>query len=177
MKLFRIYFILFYLLVSSVYSQDEKVLTKMERFVSNTGKIMKLENFNLPDLKASYEVVKVKVRRATVQDETNYYLLLVKEDKYSDKSAAIAEDDLEELIKAFEELIKQSENEISNSDYYENKFTTEDGFQIGYGGGKNMMWFITLEKYGKSTVIFKSYADIKAIFGMAQKKIQELKSS
>ena len=149
----------------------------MERFVTNTGKIVKLENFNLPDLKASYEVLKTKVRRVTIQDETNYFLLLVKEDKYGDKSSAIAEDDLEELIKAFDELIQQSENETTNSDYFENKFTTEDGFQIGYGGGKSILWFIKLEKYGKSTVLFKNYFDIKAIFGMAQKKIQELKAS
>ena len=163
-------------LISTIYSQDEKVLTKMDRFVSNTGKIIKIENFNLPDLKATYEVVKAKVRRATIQDETNYFLLLVKKDKYGDKSAAIAEDDLEELIKAFDELILQSENETTTSDYYENKFTTEDGFQIGYGGSGDILWFITLEKYGKSTVLFKKYADIKAIFGMAQKKIKELKT-
>jgi len=168
--------IIFCLFASSSYAQDEKVLTKMERFVSNTGKIMKLENYNLPALKATYEVVTAKVRKATVQDETNYYLILVKEDKYNDKSAAIAEGDLEELIKAFDELISQSENETTNSDYFENKFTTEDGFQIGYGGAKDIIWFITLEKYGKSTVLFKSYTDIKVIFGMAHKKIQELKS-
>jgi len=158
-------------------AQDEKALTKMDRFVSNTGEIIKLENFNLPDLKATYEVVKTKVRKATIQNETNYFLLLVKENKYGNKSAAIAEDDLEDLIKAFNELIQQSKNETTNSDYYENKFTTEDGFQIGYGGSGEIIWFMTLEKYGESTVIFKDYTDIKAIFGMAQKKIQELKSS
>jgi tRNA G10 N-methylase Trm11 len=175
MNIFRIIITFFCLLFSSLYAQDEKVLTKMERFVSNTGKIVKLENFHLPDLKASYEVVKTKVRRVTIQDEINYFLLLVKEDKYGDKSAAIAEDDLSELIKAFDELIQQSENETTKSDYFENKFTTEDGFQIGYGGSGNIVWFITLEKYGKSTVLFNKYADIKAIFGLAEKKIEELK--
>tara|TARA_Y100001980_G_C14514028_1_gene289396 strand:+ start:243 stop:779 length:537 start_codon:yes stop_codon:yes gene_type:complete len=171
----RIIIFFLYMILTSIQAQDEKVLTKMERFVSNTGKIMKIENFDLPDLKASYEVLKAKVRKATVQDEVNYYLLLVKEDKYGDKSAAIAEDDLTELIKAFDELINQMENENSKSDYFENKFSTEDGFQIGYGGSGNILWFITLEKYGKSTVIFNSYADIKAIFGMAIKKIEDLK--
>jgi hypothetical protein len=167
----------FILFSSFAFCQDEKALTKMERFVSNTGRIVKLENFYLPDLKASYEVLKTKVRRATIQDETSYFLILVKEDKYGDKSAAIAEDDLKELVKAFDELINQSENETTNSDYFENKFTTEDGFQIGYGGSGDILWFITLEKYGKSTVLFAKYADIKAIFGMAQKKIEELKAS
>ena len=66
------------------------------------------------------------------QDETEYYFIMVKEDKYGDKSAFIAEQDLEQIIKAFDELIKQGENEISESDYLENKFTTDDGFQIGY---------------------------------------------
>ena len=103
----------FILFSSFSFCQDEKVLTKMERFVSNTGRIVKLENFYLPDLKASYEVLKTKVRRATIQDETSYFLILVKEDKYGDKSAAIAEDDLKELVKAFDELNLKNRNILS----------------------------------------------------------------
>ena len=103
--------------------------------------------------------------------------MLVKEDKYNDKSAAIAEEDLEDLIKAMDELIKQSENETTTSDYYENKYTTEDGFQIGYGGSGVPLWFITLSTYGKSTVLFKEFNNIKNTFMTAQKKINELKNS
>ena len=165
------------MLFNLTFSQDEKVLTKMDRFVSNTGQIMKLENFNLPDLKGYSEFLKVKIRRATTQGESQFYLLLIKEDEYGDKSAAIAEEDLDDLIKAMDELISLSENETTTSDYYENKFTTEDGFQIGYGGSKKPLWFVTLTSYGKSTILFDKFADLKATFLIAQKKISELKSS
>tara|TARA_B110000438_G_scaffold277968_1_gene301052 strand:+ start:1076 stop:1609 length:534 start_codon:yes stop_codon:yes gene_type:complete len=164
-------------LVSQSFSQDEKSLSKMEQFVSNAGQIIKFENYNLPDLKGSYAVLKTKVRRVYAGGETKYYFIMVKEDKYGNKTAYIAEEDLVEIEKALDQLIIQSENEESNSDYLENKFTSEDGFQIGYWKGKSLKWFVTLEKYGSSSTSFNGYADLKAIIGMAQKKIQELKAS
>ena len=36
----------------------------------------------------------------------------------------------------------------------ENKFTTEDGFQLGYALGRSTTWFIVLERYGESTILF-----------------------
>lgn len=161
---------------SILFSQEEKELTKMERFVSNTGQIVKLENFTMPDLTAYNEKLNVKVRRATMGGEAAYFLLLIKEDKYSDKSAAIAEDDIKEVLKAFDNLILQSSKEESNADYLENKFTTEDGFQIGYAKGKSITWFITLEKYGKSTVLFDGPSEIKATLSTAINKIDQLKN-
>jgi len=163
-------------LVSQTFSQDEKSLSKMEQFVSNAGQIIKFENYNLPDLKGSYSVIKTKVRRVSAGGETKYYFIMNKEDKYKDKTAYIAEEDLVEIEKALDQLIIESENEESNSDYLENKFTSEDGFQIGYFEGKSLNWFVTLEKYGSSSITFKGYANLKAIIGMAQKKIQELKT-
>ncbi len=162
-----------FFLISTIYSQNEKVLTKMDRFVSNTGKIIKIENFNLLLLNAYNELLEAKVRRETIQNETSYFLLLVNE---KDKTAAIAEDDLDELIKAFNELILQSENETTTANYYVNKFTTEDGFQIGYSGSSNLLWFITLEMSGSSTILFNEYESIQKIFELAQKKIAILKT-
>lgn len=160
-----------------LFSQDEKELTKMERFVSNTGQIIKLENFKLPDIVAYNEKLQVKVRRATMGGESAYFLLLIKEDKYGDKSAAIAEEDLKEVLKAFENIIEQSASESSNADYLENKFTTDDGFQIGYAKGKSITWFVTLERYGKSTVLFDNPDGIKSTLANAIIKIEELKAS
>ena len=164
-------------LVSQSFSQDEKSLSKMEQFVSNAGQIIKFENYDLPDLKGSYSILKTKVRRVNAGGETKYYFIMVKEDKYGNKAAHTAEEDLIEIAKALDQLIIHSENEESDSDYLENKFTSEDGFKIGYYKDKSLKWFVTLEKYGSSSIYLKGYADLKAIIGMAQKKIQELKAS
>ena len=157
-------------------SQDEKALSKMDKFVSNTGSIIKLENFYQPELKGYSEVLKVQVRKATVGEEKAYYLQIIKEDKYGNKSASIAEEDLIEVIKAYNELVKQSESEDTSADYFENKFTTDDGFQIGYGGGKNRVWFLTLEKFGKSTILFKGHEDIGYAINQGKNIIDELKA-
>jgi len=50
------------LIISNIgLSQNEKTLSKMDKFVSNTGKIIKLENFYQPELKGYSEVIKVQV--------------------------------------------------------------------------------------------------------------------
>jgi len=157
------------------FSQEEKVITKMDRFVSNTGSIVKLENFYMPELKGYSEVAKVQVRRATSGGVVAFFLQIIKEDKYGNKNASIAEEDLVEVIKAYDELVVQSGSEETNADYFENKFTTEDGFQIGYGGGKNRVWFLILEKYGKSTILFKGHELIGDALKEGLKKIESLK--
>ena len=67
----------------------------------------------------------------------------------------------------------------SSADYLEHKFTTEDGFQIGYGGSdiKSLLWFMTLEKYGDATVLFKDHANLKNALEAGQNKIKELKAN
>ena len=44
---------------------------------------------------------------------------------------------------------------IDNPNYLENKFVTEDGFQLGYyiSDGKSK-WYMKLEKYGTDNTIF-----------------------
>jgi len=158
------------------FSQEEKTLTKMDRFVSNTGSIVKLENFYLTEQEGYSEIAKVQVRKASIGGDVAFFLQIIKEDKYGNKNASIAEEDLVEVIKAYDELVIQSKNEETSADYFENKFTTDDGFQIGYGGSEDILWFITLEKYGKSTIIFAGPVAIGLTLKEGLKKIKSLKS-
>jgi|TARA_Y100000310_G_scaffold281664_1_gene302285 S-adenosylmethionine hydrolase len=167
--------ILILILFQFGFSQEEKIITKMDRFVSNTGSIIKLENYYMPELKGYSTVAKVQVRKATSADDVGFFLQIIKEDKYGNKSASIAEEDLIEVIKAYDELVIQSNREDTNADYFENKFTTEDGFQIGYGGGKNRLWFLILEKFGESTILFQSHELIGTALKNGLKKIEGLK--
>jgi hypothetical protein len=173
------YFLLLAVILGIIFPQEEKSISKMDRFISNVGSIMKLENFTLPDVEGYNEVITSKVRRATSKDDVAYFLQFVKKDKYKSKVASIAEDDLRDVIKAMDNLILQSNNESSTANYLENKFTTEDGFQLGYGGAdvNNLLWFMTLEKYGESTILFKEHLSIKKALLNGLDKINSLKDN
>ena len=172
----RYYILLFIFLILSSINGQEKKLSKMEKFLSSSGSIIKLENFYLPEIKGT-KTLKSQVRRASVGSETSFYLQFILDDKYSDKTASIAYEDLVDTIEAMENLITLSENENTGSNYFEHKFTTDDGFQIGYGGTdpSSPLWFMTLEKYGDSTVIFSDPLKIFNGLKLGFDKINELK--
>jgi hypothetical protein len=160
---------------SIAFGQEEKELSKMDKFVSNVGEIVRFEDFNLPDIVAYNEKVTNKIRVIVTGKEKGYFFILQKKDKYDTKTAAIAEDDLSDVISALNNLIEKSKNEKDGPDYLENKFKTEDGFQIGYAKSNSITWFITLESYGKSTILFDGYDGLLSGFTDAQSKIETLK--
>jgi len=160
---------------SLVLGQEEKELSKMDKFVSNVGEIVRFEDYNLPEMVAYNEKLTNKIRIIVSGKEKGYFFILQKKDKYDTKTAAIAEDDLSDVISALNNLIEKSKNEKDGPDYLENKFKTEDGFQIGYAKGNSITWFITLESYGKSTVLFDGYDGLLNGFSNAQAKIGMLK--
>jgi hypothetical protein len=83
-----------------------------------------------------------------------------------------------EVIKAVKSLKTEVEADIaSNPDYMENKFTTVDGFQVGYYVSKGKAtWYIRLEKYGSDKTLFVTDGEvIEAAFTNAKNKIDELK--
>jgi|SaaInlStandDraft_3_1057020.scaffolds.fasta_scaffold07685_1 hypothetical protein len=160
---------------SIIVGQEVKELSKMDKFVSNVGEIVRFEDYNLPDIVAYNEKVTNKIRVIVTGKEKGYFFLIQKKDKYDTKTAAIAEDDLSDVISALDNLIENSNNEKGGPDYLENKFKTEDGFQIGYAKGTSITWFITLEKYGKSTILFDGFEGLKSGLASAQEKIKLLK--
>lgn len=160
------------------YSQDdsEKHQTKFEQLASRTGRMSKFVDVKMPGL--SYLETSV---RTIFGEHDNYYFYRIEKPETSSsvsKIAMIEYSDLVEINKALEKLLRDVEADvISNPDYLENRYMTEDGFRIGYyvdGGKAN--WFITLERYGHSTVFIKK--DVLAeCFQAAQKKIEELKTA
>jgi hypothetical protein len=84
-----------------------------------------------------------------------------------------------EVIKAVKTLKTEVDADIaSNPDYMENKFTTVDGFQVGYYISKGKItWYIRLEKYGSDNTLFVSDGEtIESAFTNAKNKIDELKT-
>ena len=160
-----------------VKSEDEKVQTKMEQFVSQSGVITKFTDTNLSKLKAGFTVAETRIRKLNSGDIVKYFYQIEKPGQYGSSTASVEYSDLLEVIKAFNSLKLEVDNDVnSNPDYLENKFITEDGFQLGYYVSKGKAsWYIKLEKYGTDKTLYvKDSATIESNFTEAKSKIEEM---
>lgn len=173
-------YIIFLFIACSNYGQDKiDQNSKIEEFVSKTGTIIKFENYNLENIKLTYGMAESKIRKIIAGDEIRYFLQISKSGKYDTKTASIAYEDIIEIQKALKTLIKQSEIDINtDSDYLENKFITEDGFQVGYFvNNSKVKWYAVLEKYGSDNTLFlKEYSALENSLSDGKNKIEELKN-
>lgn len=162
--------------ISSVLAQD--TITKMDVFTSKTGSIIKYVDFDLPNLESTYNSSKTIVRKFIINGDIAYFYKISAKSKYGTKSASIAYEDLIEVIKALNTLKAEASSDlILNPDYLENKFVTEDGFQVGYYMSKGKQsWYIKLEKHGSGNTLYvKDFSKIESAFIVAKAKIEELK--
>lgn len=169
----------------SIYSQDAKneaetVKTKMDVFSSKTGIITKFSDTNLTGIKATYGVrATTRIRKINSGNIEGYFYQIEKTGKYSNSTASIEYTDLLELIKAMETLkLEEVDDVVKNPDYLENKFITEDGFQVGYYVSKGKSaWYLKLEKYGSDSTLFvKDGETIINAFNEAKGMIDNLKN-
>ncbi|MDP2687031.1 MAG: hypothetical protein Q8O62_07405 [Aequorivita sp.] len=171
------------LLTTYGFSQDIKTeseteKTKMETFASKTGVITKFTDNNLSNLKSTHTVAETRVRKVNSGGSEQFFYQIEKPDKYGTTTASIEYSDLLEVIKAFNSLKSEVESDLSkNPDYLENKFITEDGFQLGYYVSKGKAtWYMKLEKYGSDKTLFiNDLEKIETNFIEAKNKIEELK--
>ena len=167
----------------SVSAQDAKVAkkeaSKMDAFASKTGVIIKYIDFNLPNLKLTRGIAETKIRQLYSGQEIGYFYQISKEGQYDTKTASIAFEDLIEVLKAIQSLKEAAEADNNLNPYYlENKFVTEDGFEVGYYVSKRKLaWYLVLEKYGSGNTIFlNGVTDIETAFNEAKTKIETLKN-
>lgn len=173
--------ILLVLIPIAAFSQDnsaQKPKTKFEAFSSKTGSIVKFYDISLPKMSVSYSTLETGIR--VLNSESNVYFYRLVEPATSTSRANIAMieySDLVEINKALAVLISEVESDVAtNPEYLENKFRTEDGFEIGYyvREGK-ARWFMNFDGYGNSTVFVKKQEELVTAFKNAQTKIEELK--
>jgi len=154
--------------------------TKMDVFASKAGTITRFTDSELPSLKLSYGgIAETRIRKISSGTINGYFYQISKEGKYNTATASIEYADLLEIIKALKTLKSTVDGDIAaNPDYMENKFTTVDGFQVGYYVKKGKStWYLKLEKYGSDATAFVEDADaIETAFNDAKSKIEELKS-
>ena len=154
--------------------EAESGKTKMEMFSSKTGVIVKFIDTELPVLNTLYASgVQNRIRKVKNGSVETYFYQIVNKKS----TASIEYSDLIEVIKAIKTLKNEVVVDVASNDYIENKFTTSDGFQLGYFISKGKAsWYIRLEKYGSDNSLFFNDAEtIENAFEIAKKKIDELK--
>jgi len=157
---------------------EKTQISKMDKFTSKTGSIIKYIDYSLTNIKGVYDVSETKVRKIIAGESVGYFFQISKEGKYDTKNASIEYSDLLEVIKAIGKLKQESVQDImSDGNYLENKFVTDDGFQIGYYiSNEKLNWYIKLEKYGSGNTIFlRDLSEIEMILIDAKNKVDTLK--
>lgn len=158
-----------------------KQMTKFEEFSSATGRIVKFQDYSLPNMAQSFIGILETGIRTIMGGNTNAYFYRIEEPETSRSVSHIAMieySDLVEINKALDKLCASVDTDIAaNPDYLENKFRTVDGFEVGYFINKGKAsWFMKLERYSSSTVFVKNQETLVEAFKNAQAKIEELKS-
>lgn len=161
-------------------AQDvKKEQTKMDVFSSKYGVITRFSDAKLPNMQTKYSVATTRIRKIQNGSESSFFYQIETESKYGTKIASIEYSDLLEVIKALEVLKKTAITDLAdNPEYMEAKFTTSDGFQLGYYISKGEVnWYMRLEKYGSgNTIFFNGYDIISSSLSAAKVKMDELKS-
>lgn len=166
----------------AVFGQNDaaKKLTKFEQLTSRTGRISKFVDVTMPKIPESFMGSLEAGVRTLMGEQENSYFYRIEEPETTRSIAHIAMieySDLVEINKALKKLVAEVDSDCAaNPDYLENRFITNDGFQIGYYVSKGKAsWYIKLERYSNSTVFVKNAESLTTNFEEAQKKIEELK--
>lgn len=161
-------------------NEAAKKLTKFEEFTSKTGRITKFVDVNMPRISESFFGSLVTGIRTIMGSDRNAYFYRIEEPETDRRVAHIAMieySDLVEVNKALAKLVGEVDADCNaNPDYLENKFVTDDGFEVGYYVSKGKAnWYLKLERYESSTVFVKNAEELTSNFTAAQKKIEELR--
>ena len=195
----KILLIIAMLLPVAVFAQEETVSSKQttfEKFTSPIGKIVKFKDYELPTLESKFGSgflsttysVQVGIREVIVDNDKSLFLHLTYQAyEKPERNAFIAFNDVIEIDKALDELIKQKVSDTTGeASYLENKFKTIDDFMIGYYISKNVSkkgevtydnrWYIDLDnRYNYSTAFFNAPDELSKMFKSAIARMNELK--
>ena len=158
-------------------TEDVKKLTKFEEFSSKTGSIVKFVDVKMPRISLS-SCGNLDTGIRTFKSGNNAYFYRLDRPE-TIETAMIEYSDLVEINKALTKLASEVEADVaSNPDHLENKFRTEDGFEVGYFVSKGEAnWYLKLVRYSRHTVIVKNKTVVIDAFKNAQAKIEELKAA
>lgn len=178
MKMIKVIAIVLMISINAFGQDVKEAESKMEAFASKTGVILKFQDYNLSGMNLTYGAAEARISKISSGSEPGYFYIVSAKGQYGEKSAAIADSDLLEIIKALETLKRDAVvDAATNADYLENKFVTSDGFQLGYYVSKGKTkWYMVLERYKSDNTIFiNDVSTIEKAFSEAKAKIENLK--
>jgi len=132
--------------------------TKFTDFTARAGQIMSFEDFNETSFTSLYATLSAKKRIVKSGNEQKVFIILELPTKYSSRTAAIAEEDFQDLFNAISTLQNDAKVDANTSSGYMEKFyVTEDHFKIGYYVSKSQVkWYIDLDtRLSESTFFIK----------------------
>lgn len=156
------------LLISSfIFGQDAKDAKKNVSSTFQTGVLIKITDYPLPEIQAGYRppVVKKVIR----DNEVKYYYELLY------LSVSIESENIPDLIKAIERLKNESKKDlVLKPKFVLNKYITLDDFEISYEVSDNSLkWYIG-SKYERSIEVVTA---IQSSLELALTKIDSLKNN
>ena len=120
--------------VSNAQNDAAKKLTKFELITSKTGRIFKFVDVRMPSIPESFLGSLSTSIRTAMGEQFNSYFYRIEEPETNRSVAHIAMieySDLVEINKALAKLVAEADTDCSaNPDYLENRFVTNDGFEI-----------------------------------------------
>ena len=169
----------------SMNAQDVKTdapKTKMEQATGKTGTVVKYTDFNLTSIKSSFASgAETRVRKVENGTQTSYFYQIEKSAGMGSNAGSsitsIAYDDLVKATDAMKAMKADADKDAAaNPDYLENKFTTEDGFQVGYFVSKGKVtWFFKPER-SNDMMSFKNSEALENAFNEGKAKIEQMKA-
>jgi hypothetical protein len=158
--------------------EKDEVKTKYQKFTSKSGSMIKFFRTSLPSINSKYETAECNIRKIVIDSkEAQYYCVISFKTKYASPTAFIAYEDLKEINKAIQKLKFDASEDVKQPlEYVENKFATEDGFEVGYYVTESTAyWYTSLEKYGSDkNLYFDSIEQLENNLKLAQDKIETM---
>lgn len=155
----------------------EQNLSKSEVCSSKTGIMSRCVDTYLADISTkNAKPLKTCIRTLKLGDNTSYLYVIKKANISS--NVVIRDSDVVAINKALDKFIREVDADcVIETDYIENKYITENGFEIGYfvSDGK-ATWYMKLERENKKLVEIKDPIELSQTFHVAQKTIERLKN-
>jgi hypothetical protein len=166
--------------VNDTAQEDNNSVTKMEQILLKKGSIVKIIDYSESMLPLRFGHATTKIRKVATSNSIWYFLQIIKPSEYNSKTASIVYEDLIEIIEALQTLKQESANDLLlKPEYLENKYISDDGFEIGYYVSKKKLnWFFTLSRYGNENTLFlKRIEDMESLLNSSKIEIEKLQNN
>ncbi|MBK6915299.1 MAG: hypothetical protein IPH11_17150 [Ignavibacteriales bacterium] len=152
-----------FILGTSIFAQEiTKEESKFNQLASKTGTIIKFIDYKLSRLEfIGGGSANSTVRKLIINNEPHYFYYISIHSRWGN-DVALTYDDFLALSEAMEKLKKDSAQDLALHLYYlENKFITEDGFELGYSiDSDKLTWYLVDNRFTSKNILLLSNLEI-----------------